>query len=268
MASQTTSEAAGNKQKPRRSRATKPFPLMEFQEARSLPTTIVEHGVDGQMRRLTLLDKMGKSPSSSATRALIIASSKYGLTTGSYNASSLVVTEEGRAVSAPNDSREKTQTMFDLAIGRFEPFKKLYEKLRDKRLPDETVLRDELGHAGISEADREKASAVFVANVRYLKLVKAVSGTDYVKTLEEELDQIVSHPSHPTNPEETPTTTGQSQHPHPDISSPGAATPQARTTSEPSLHIDVQVHIDASASAAQIDQIFSSMAKHLYGRDG
>ncbi|WP_315913952.1 DUF5343 domain-containing protein [Arthrobacter sp. lap29] len=34
----------------------------------------------------------------------------------------------------------------------------------------------------------------------------------------------------------------------------------------PSLHIDMQVHIDPAASADQIDSIFASMAKHLYGR--
>jgi len=35
----------------------------------------------------------------------------------------------------------------------------------------------------------------------------------------------------------------------------------------PTVHIDIQVHIDASASPEQIDQIFASMAKHLYGKD-
>ena len=35
----------------------------------------------------------------------------------------------------------------------------------------------------------------------------------------------------------------------------------------PALHIDVQVHIDSSATAEQIDQIFSSMARHLYRRN-
>lgn len=34
----------------------------------------------------------------------------------------------------------------------------------------------------------------------------------------------------------------------------------------PTLHIDVQVHVSSEASAEQIDQIFSSMAKHLYGK--
>lgn len=32
----------------------------------------------------------------------------------------------------------------------------------------------------------------------------------------------------------------------------------------PSLHIDIQIHISSDASTDQIDQIFASMAKHLY----
>ena len=38
-------------------------------------------------------------------------------------------------------------------------------------------------------------------------------------------------------------------------------------TNRPALHIDIQVHIDATASAEQIDFIFASMAKHLYGHE-
>jgi len=45
----------------------------------------------------------------------------------------------------------------------------------------------------------------------------------------------------------------------------GVATPApGQERLEPSLHIDVQIHIDSNASSGQIDQIFASMAKHLY----
>lgn len=37
-----------------------------------------------------------------------------------------------------------------------------------------------------------------------------------------------------------------------------------KLTGRPALHIDIQVHIDPTSSAEQIDQIFASMAKHLY----
>lgn len=37
-----------------------------------------------------------------------------------------------------------------------------------------------------------------------------------------------------------------------------------RTTPGPALHIDLQIHIDSSASVEQIDAVFESMARHLY----
>ncbi len=40
-----------------------------------------------------------------------------------------------------------------------------------------------------------------------------------------------------------------------------------RSNGIPSLHIDIQIHISADASADQIDQVFSSMGKHLYGKE-
>lgn len=39
------------------------------------------------------------------------------------------------------------------------------------------------------------------------------------------------------------------------------------TNSGPNIHLDIQIHIPAEASPEQIDHIFASMARHLYGRD-
>lgn len=44
-----------------------------------------------------------------------------------------------------------------------------------------------------------------------------------------------------------------------------ARTPNAGNSGGPSVHIDIQIHISPEASTDQIDQIFKSMAKHLYG---
>lgn len=40
--------------------------------------------------------------------------------------------------------------------------------------------------------------------------------------------------------------------------------PDGRSGSGPNIHLDIQIHIPVDASPAQIDQIFASMAKHLY----
>jgi hypothetical protein len=36
--------------------------------------------------------------------------------------------------------------------------------------------------------------------------------------------------------------------------------------SGPAVHIDIQIHISPESTAQQIDKIFESMSKHLYGR--
>lgn len=44
-----------------------------------------------------------------------------------------------------------------------------------------------------------------------------------------------------------------------------AMTAPTHNKPSPSIHIDLQIHVSPESSAAQIDQIFKSMAKHLYG---
>ena len=44
-------------------------------------------------------------------------------------------------------------------------------------------------------------------------------------------------------------------------------TNQAPCSNKPNLHIDLQIHISPDSTPEQIECIFSSMAKHLYGAD-
>lgn len=55
--------------------------------------------------------------------------------------------------------------------------------------------------------------------------------------------------------------------PTPTVSTAPTPEPAGRTKRQPTLHIDLQVHISPEASVDQIDAIFASMAKHLYDKD-
>lgn len=49
------------------------------------------------------------------------------------------------------------------------------------------------------------------------------------------------------------------------VTQPAPALPPPRQSSNgPNIHLDIQIHIPVEASADQIEQIFASMAKHLY----
>ncbi len=45
----------------------------------------------------------------------------------------------------------------------------------------------------------------------------------------------------------------------------GGTNPMEQNVKSPSLHIDIQVHISPEATSEQIDKVFESMARHLYG---
>jgi Family of unknown function (DUF5343) len=69
------------------------------------------------------------------------------------------------------------------------------------------------------------------------------------------------------SPEEQPSPvirTGPMHAPVADSAPVSAHAGGPRSTS-PSVHIDIQIHISPEASTDQIEQIFKSMAKHLYG---
>lgn len=248
---------------PKRSRGPgKPFPSITFEEAIFLPKSIMEHGFSGEIQRLTLLSELDISPSSSKTRNLISGSYRYGLTEGSYNSPSLSVTEAGRTVLDSNFSSPRAQANgFELAIRQFDPFKQLYERLKDNRLREGQVLHDELKRIGVSEGDCPQAANVFTANLRFLGLVRDVAGSEYVRSIEPIVEETPITPANAPSEFEIDYTSDESVVP---LEGNGQL---AKPNNRPALHIDIQVHIDPTSSAEQIDQIFASMAKHLYGYD-
>ena len=245
---------------PRRRAASKSFPVLKFEEVLLLPKGIVQHAAGDQIRRITLFDKLERSPDSGTSRQLVTGSGRYGLTAGSYSADYLSVTADGRTlVEGSRSDREVRQIAFQLAIRQFEVFESLYERLKNRRLPATDVLKDEVLEVGVSRGDSELASEIFSANFRYLQLIGEQSGVERIIPIEQVLEELSTDPARPgVSPASPP-------------SSPPADPPMPAKpiidSKEPSVHIDIQIHIDSSASPEQIDQIFSSMARHLYRRE-
>ena len=237
----------------------KPFPPITFEEAIALPKSILEHGFDGEIQRLTLLRELEIAPTSQKARNWISGSYRYGLTEGSYTAPAISVTVAGRDISNSDFSSHTVKSKaFDLAIGQFEPFNSVYEKLKEKRLRQGQVLHDELKRTGVLEADCPQAAEIFTENLKFLDLVETVAGSQYVR----KVDMVPE--GAPSESVQDPIELPKDEN-VPDTEAPiGGNEKIVKVTDRPALHIDIQVHIDPTSSAEQIDQIFASMAKHLY----
>ena len=249
-----------------RSRGRKPYPVADWEEALELPHAIEQHGIQGQIRRLTLFNKIRRSPGSSASRRRIAASAKYGLINGNYNSEFLELTESAHGVlrADPTEDRDVLTSHFKLAIEQFDIFNSIYDQLKNKRIPAEDVLRDSIETRSINANDCEQVASILLANVRYLGLVQdQAGGGEYVISLEQKLEELPI--SAQSTVDEPPTV----DEPQIETVEVDPAQRLERTAIAPTLvnaptvHIDVQIHIDSNAGPDQIDQIFASMAKHL-----
>ena len=161
---------------------TRPFPSVTFEDALFLPKSILENGVNGQIERIALLDKLDYPRNSSKTRDWITGSSKYGLTSGSHSASFLAVTDDGRlTVDSDSPSRAAKEKQFNLAIQQFDHFNSIYERLKGQHLPDLAVLHGELRRTGLTDSASHVAAEVFTANLRFLGLVQEIDGSEFVR---------------------------------------------------------------------------------------
>ena len=110
-------EAEGQPTRQTRGR-TKPFPLLKLDDALILAQTIYDQGVGNQMRRLSLFDRLNRSPESGLTRQLISTSARYGLTIGGPKAERISLGQHGAEIVGQPFDKVRGK-VFDCAIRQF-----------------------------------------------------------------------------------------------------------------------------------------------------
>jgi hypothetical protein len=173
-----------------------PFPKTTFENALVLGLAIQQHGAGQKMRRTTLFEKLDKSPDSGPSRAMVTNSGKYGITTGSYRADFIELTELGQKATNPESPpAEKAKARFELAIKSIKAFAYLYEANKGKRIPSREVMRDSLAEIGVSEPHRKECVDLFLENAKYLGLLRMSAGAERLMPIEQILEELPEHSS-------------------------------------------------------------------------
>lgn len=174
-----------------KTRKARPYPASSFKDALQLGEAIMTYAAGDKVRRLTLLEKMTRSPNSSATQMMITNSGKYGITTGSYAAEHLQLTDKGKiVVDSQKPARERQQASFDLSIEGIPPFKLLYDHYKDKRLPEREVMKDVLKDSDIDVPDLDECVDTFTVNVKDLDLLRTIGGAETLVSIEQAIDEL------------------------------------------------------------------------------
>ena len=203
---------------------------------------------------------MGRSPESSTSRSLITASSGYGLTQGGYTAEMIKLTDRGQAIIEKNDPQAKIDAILSIDI-----FKAFFEKYRNVGVPSASAAIDFLKEQGIAEQSVRSCLDILLKSGEQVALIQEISGSKRIVSPQHALetlassDRVISH-KQPADQEK------KSISPEAELQIPLKAIPSSGKELIPTLHIDIQIHISADAKPEQIDQIFASMAKHLYNK--
>jgi hypothetical protein len=172
------------------------FPASTFEEALELPLAIQKFASGQPIRRLTLFNQLQKSPESGPSRQLITNAHRYGLTKGSYISEILELTPDGAVASSSEvPLAEQLRTRFKLAIEQQPPFRALYDKFKGNKLPSHAVLRDAVADLGIEGSLVQECVDTFILNAKFLGLLKPISGTERLLSLEHILDELPRAPT-------------------------------------------------------------------------
>lgn len=175
----------------RKRKSQRNFPASNFEEALEFAESVFRIGSGQPVKRLTLFDQLGKSPESGPSRQLIINCGKYGLTRGGIQAESIELTNEGRTcVDDQVTARERARTRVQLAILGIEPFEKIYNRFSGNKLPASAVLTDAAKDNGVEPEYAQEAMETFVVNLRYVGLLKTLSGAERIISLDMLLDEL------------------------------------------------------------------------------
>lgn len=177
----------------KRARKQRPFPAAIFEETLEFARQIFAIGAGQPVKRLTLFDELNKSPESSASRQLITNAGRYGLTKGGTQAESIELTDAGRkCVDEQFAARERARARIQLAILDIEPFKAVFEKFQGNKLPAQAVLHDAFREAGVSDEYVSEAVDIFIVNLRFVGLLKTLSGAERIVSVDMHLDEVPS----------------------------------------------------------------------------
>jgi len=184
-------KAIGKRTSTEGKKAAARFPRTTFENALVVGEAIQQHAAGQKIRRLTLFEKMDKSPESGPSRMMVTNSGGYGISVGGYTAEFIELTEMGQKATSPENSPAgKAKARFQLAIAGIPAFYALYELNKGKRLPSPEVMRDSLADIGVEEARRKECVEIFLENAKFVGLLRTSAGAERLVSIEQLLDDL------------------------------------------------------------------------------
>lgn len=263
MTEQTNGSNDNDRTSGQQTRVRGKYPRISLKEVLSIPKTVFELGQGEPIRRLSVFDSLGRSPSSSTSRTMVTASSTYGLTKGGYQASHLELTNCGRRLASPSSERDALDAAYDAMFGN-EIFADFVDYWQDKAVPRNEVAIDWLKtNHEIPQQDAEAIWEVIRTNINDFGLTQDIAGKKLVASRDTALQSAGDSSATNNGNEETPIpNTDLDQETPLGVSVANSVSGQAVI---PQIHFNVQIQLPENGSPEDYDAIFKSIGTYLLG---
>jgi hypothetical protein len=249
------SEVDETEKKEKRTRETSAYPKRSLMNALQIANAIKEHNAGNPYDRLDLAKAVNRSPSSSEFRMLITSSGQYGLTEGSYSASSIALTPVGQSIVFPKSASERAEGL-KKALFSIPLYAKFYTDFNNNKLPPMEYLVGTLNRTyNIPVDECKNAYELIVKNATELGILDDIGGAQYIHL--NKLGGIVSIETPATGGTVAPVAVSPAQQ----LTEPQIKLPV--TGSGVNLTVNINLELPVSKDAEVYDKIFESLKRNL-----
>ncbi|MDB5185855.1 MAG: hypothetical protein JWL85_378 [Candidatus Saccharibacteria bacterium] len=240
------------------------FPRAPLSDVLKLAQSIYGLGEGDPVPRLLVFDRLNKSPESGTSRMMVTASNAYGLTTGSYSAERLGITNRGK--TAINGSPDEKKAAIIETLMSNSLFVSFYENYKNKKIPDPGIGADYLKQAaGLNDKDAKQAYEIFVKNLKTYGLTREMSGRETIIPVEMVAPSINADEVHSPKEGSVNENTRESSSGERSVGNNPSQTANFDGI-VPQFNFNIQVQIPDNASPETYNAIFKSMSEHLLRR--
>lgn len=158
------------------------YPKHTLEDALKVPQAIEDNNGGQPFPPLETADAMGTTPGSSRFQTILSSSLRYTLTTGNYKSDRIGLTSVGNAIVAPVSEEARTAALMQAALSP-PTFKAAYDYFKGKKLPEgEFLVNTFVREFKVPKEDAERCANIFRANMKFVGLIRKISGSDWVST--------------------------------------------------------------------------------------
>jgi hypothetical protein len=249
----------GNEAAQKRSRLSQEdVPSYSLEQALRVPRAIAENYAYAPTRPLNIAGAMRMTPSSGPFRMLTGAAVAYGLTTGASKSPEIGLTPLGMRIVRPTQEGDDLAAKRD-ALLRPKVIGEFLRRYDGSPIPPANIAENVLQEMNVPTDRVEDVLALIVDGANSLGFLKEIGGKRYV-----DLSGTSTQSSTKPAPEAATVDIKPVEKTFLPTLSP---TPASGVSISPGVHINIEIHIAADASAGTVEEIFKNMRRYVLTAD-